>query len=69
LTINSAIDKGMAKLRKYYLKTRALNNKYKVLYLSLILDPRIKSEGLSLISLTSGLSINIKNKLKEEYKL
>jgi hypothetical protein len=61
LTINSAIDKGMAKLRKYYLKTRALNNKYKVLYLSLI--------SLLFIGLTSGLSINIKNKLKEEYKL
>jgi hypothetical protein len=69
LTSNSAINKGIAKLRKYYPKTGALNNRHKALYLSLILDPRIKSEGLSLISLTSGLSIDIKNKLKEEYKL
>jgi hypothetical protein len=64
-----AIDKGIAKLRKYYPKTGALNNRHKALYLSLILDPWIKSEGLSLIGLTSGLSADIKNKLEEEYKL
>jgi hypothetical protein len=69
LTIDSAINKGIAKLRKYYPKTGALNNRHKALYLSLILNPRIKSEGLSLIGLTSGLSIDIKNKLEEEYKL
>jgi hypothetical protein len=64
-----AINKGIAKLRKYYPKTRALNNRYKALYLSLILNPWIKSKGLSLISLTLGLFTNIKNKLEEEYKL
>jgi hypothetical protein len=57
------------KLRKYYPKTRFLNIKNKALYLLLIFDPRIKIEGLSLIGLTSGLSIDIKNKLKEEYNL
>jgi len=62
LTSNSAINKGIAKLRKYYPKTGALNNRYKALYLFLILSPRIKGEGLSLIGLTSGLSINIKYK-------
>jgi hypothetical protein len=43
MTINMAINKGIAKLRKYYLKTRALNLRNKVLYLSLIFDPRIKN--------------------------
>jgi hypothetical protein len=69
LTINSAINNGIAKLRKYYSKTGSLNIKNKTLYLLLIFDPRIKIEGLSLIDLTSGLSIDIKNKLKEEYNL
>jgi len=61
------INKGIAKLRKYYPKTRALNNKSKALYLALILDPRIKKEGLIGISLSSGIIINIYNRLYTNY--
>jgi len=59
----------MAKLRKYYLKTSLLNNKSKALYLALILDPRIKRDGLIGISLTSGIASNIYNRLETDYNV
>jgi hypothetical protein len=42
------INKGIAKLRKYYPKDRWVspNSRNKALYISLILDPRIKIEDL-----------------------
>ena len=61
------MDKGIAKLKKYYLKQGNLNNKSKALYLALILDPRIKREGLSNIGLSSGLVNNIYNRLYTNY--
>ncbi|KAH7309951.1 hypothetical protein BKA65DRAFT_485174 [Rhexocercosporidium sp. MPI-PUGE-AT-0058] len=61
-----AINKGIAKLRKYYLK-QGINLNNKALYLSLILDPRIKKDGLKLISLSRSQSIDIYNRLKEVY--
>ncbi|CZT10958.1 uncharacterized protein RAG0_15273 [Rhynchosporium agropyri] len=48
-----AINKGIAKLRKYYPK-QGINLNNRALYLSLILDPRIKRDGLELIGLTRG---------------
>lgn len=63
-----AINKGIAKLRKYYPKT-GIDNKNKALYLALILDPRIKEGGLSQLGLSNGTIIDIKTKLKEEYNL
>jgi hypothetical protein len=56
---SNAIDKGIAKLRKYYPKTGALVNKSKALYLALILNLRIKREELEVISLSSGLISDI----------
>jgi hypothetical protein len=64
---NRNINKGIAKLRKYYLKTSVLENKSKALYLALILDPRIKREGLTRIGLTSGIESDIYNRLKTDY--
>ncbi|PVH68324.1 hypothetical protein DL98DRAFT_542502, partial [Cadophora sp. DSE1049] len=46
-----AINKGIAKLRKYYPKQ----------------DPRIKRDGLELIGLSRGQSTDIFNRLKEVY--
>jgi hypothetical protein len=63
----NAPTKGIAKLRKYYPKTGALNNKSKALYLALILDPRIKKEGLIGIGLTSGMATDIYNRLYTDY--
>ena len=60
---------GIAKLRKYYPKTGILDNKSKALYLALILNPRIKQEGLSSISLSSGMSSDIYNRLKTDYNV
>ena len=57
----------MAKLRKYYPKTGVLENKSKALYLALILDPRIKREGLTGIGLASGIESDIYNRLKTDY--
>jgi hypothetical protein len=59
--------KKITKLRKYYPKTNILNNTNKVLYLVLILDPRIKKEGLTGIGLISGISSDIYNRLKTDY--
>jgi hypothetical protein len=59
----------MAKLRKYYPKTGVLDNKNKALYLSLILDPRIKREGLTSIGLSSGIEADIYNRLQIDYNV
>jgi hypothetical protein len=56
-------------LRKYYPKQGNLNNKSKALYLALILDPRIKREGLKNIGLTSGLITDIYNRLYTDYQV
>ena len=42
---------------------RSLNNKSKALYLALILDPRIKREGLTNIGLSTGITLDIFNRL------
>ena len=57
----------MTKLRKYYPKQGNLNNKSKALYLALILNPRIKKEGLSNISLFFNIIKNIYNRLYINY--
>ena len=64
-----AINKGIAKLRKYYPKLGNLNNKNKALYLALILDPRIKEEGLDNIGLSSGIKSDIHTKLLKDYQM
>ena len=46
-----------------------LNNKSKALYLALILNPRIKQEGLASIGLSSGMSSDIYNRLKTDYNV
>jgi len=66
--ISEAIDKGIAKLRKYYPKTRGIVNKSKAFYISLIFDPRIKVEGLYNIGIYSGMISDIKNRLNVDYK-
>jgi hypothetical protein len=64
-----AINKGIAKLRKYYPKNRWVspNSRNKALYISFILDPRIKIESLVNIGLTRSQVIDIEGLLKEEY--
>ncbi|PVH68542.1 hypothetical protein DL98DRAFT_578774 [Cadophora sp. DSE1049] len=49
-----AINLGVAKLRKYYPKNQWLNSsaRTKTLYISLLLDPRIKKEGLISLGLS-----------------
>jgi hypothetical protein len=66
---SDAIDKGIAKLRKYYPKTGVLVNRSKALYLALILDPRIKREGLKAIGLSSGLISDIYDRLYMDYQM
>ena len=44
-----------------------MSNRSKALYLALILDPRIKREGLSNIGLGSGLESDIYNRLYTDY--
>ena len=46
-----------------------MSNKSKALYLALILDPRIKREGLDNIKLSSGLTIDIYNRLYTDYQV
>jgi hypothetical protein len=64
-----AINIGIAKLRKYYSKNQWINsnNRNKTLYISLILDPRIKEEGLYNLDLNKSQVIDIIQMLKEEY--
>jgi hypothetical protein len=66
--IFEAIDKGIAKLRKYYPKTGGVVNKSKAFYISLIFDPRIKVEGLYNIGISSGMVSDIKNRLNVDYE-
>ena len=61
-----AINKGIAKLRKYFPKNSILNES-KALYLSLILDPRIRREGLEAIGLTNSQASEIYNRLLTNY--
>ena len=46
-----------------------MDNKSKALYLALILDPRIKQEGLTNISLSNNISSDIYNRLKTDYNM
>jgi hypothetical protein len=55
----------MAKLRKYFPK-QGLKESTRSLYLSLILDSRIKKEGLKEL-LDNREAVDIKNKLEVEY--
>ena len=61
-----AINKGIAKLQKYFPKT-GISKTNKALYLSLILDPRIKREGLTTIGLIDGQASNIYNRLYTDF--
>ena len=65
---SEAINKGIAKLRKYFPK-QGISSNNKALYLSLLLDPRIKREGLEAIGLTRGQATDIYNRLYEEYQV
>jgi hypothetical protein len=47
----------------------SINNKSKALYLPLILDPRIKREGLASIGLSNGQASDIYNKLYFDYQV
>jgi hypothetical protein len=46
-----------------------LNNKSQALYLALILDPRIKKEGLANIGLSIGIISDIYAKLSADYQV
>ena len=49
-----ATNKAIAKLRKYYpLNTPLIGSENKALYYSLILDPRVKKDGLLNLGLNS----------------
>ncbi|CZT13621.1 uncharacterized protein RCO7_11027 [Rhynchosporium graminicola] len=62
----SAINKGIAKLQKYYPKT-GITEANKALYISLVFDPRIKLDGLSLLGLSNRIISDIKRKIQAEY--
>jgi hypothetical protein len=62
------INKGIAKLRKYFPK-QGISQNNKALYLALILDPRIKREGLEAIGLTRGESIDMYNRLYTDFQV
>ena len=67
--LKEANEKGIAKLRKYYLKTRSINNKNKALYIALVLDPKIKLISLSNISFSTSIISDIKTRFKEVYNI
>ncbi|KAH7310351.1 hypothetical protein BKA65DRAFT_485028 [Rhexocercosporidium sp. MPI-PUGE-AT-0058] len=69
LNFTDAINRGLIKLRKYYPKTGNINENNKSLYLALILDPRIKQEGLEVIGLSRNQAFEIYNRLKEVYNI
>jgi hypothetical protein len=69
LVFTDTINKGITKLRKYYPKISVLDNRSKALYLALIINPRIKQEGLTSINLSSGISSDIYNRLKTNYNV
>ncbi|PVH70960.1 hypothetical protein DL98DRAFT_577629 [Cadophora sp. DSE1049] len=62
-----AINSGIAKLRKYYPRIGVLDNKSKNFYISLILDPRLKEEGLKALGLSIGFISDIKARLKTDF--
>lgn len=64
---NNAINKGIAKLRKYYPKSLFISSKNITLYISLLLDPRVKQEGLASLGLSTGHISDIYTLLKAEY--
>ncbi|PVH69969.1 hypothetical protein DL98DRAFT_541215, partial [Cadophora sp. DSE1049] len=64
-----AINRGLIKLRKYYPKTGNTSEKNKSLYLALILDPRIKQEGLEVIGLSRNQAFDIYHRLEEVYNI
>jgi len=45
------------------------NNKSKAFYLALILNPRIKKDGLTNIGLSTGIISDIYNRLKTDYNI
>jgi hypothetical protein len=55
-------------ISEYFLKT-GINQANKALYLSLILNPRIKKNGLEAISLIQGQIININNRLYIDFQV
>ncbi|CZT13965.1 uncharacterized protein RAG0_17661 [Rhynchosporium agropyri] len=63
-----AINKRLAKVRKYYPKEGFIGDitRNRALYIALVLDPRIKREGLSNIGLSSGLESDIYTQLHEK---
>ena len=67
--LKEAIEKGIAKLRKYYPKTGSINNRNKALYIALILDPRIKLVGLSNMGFSTSIISDIKTRFKEVYNI
>ena len=67
--LKEAIEKGIAKLRKYYPKTRSINNKNKALYIALVLDPRIKLVSLSNIGFSTSIISDIETRFKEVYNI
>ncbi len=67
MNFTEAINKGIAKLRKYFPK-QGISTNNKALYLALLLDPRIKRDGLETIGLTRGQVTDIYNRLYEDYQ-
>ncbi|KAH7310188.1 hypothetical protein BKA65DRAFT_485123 [Rhexocercosporidium sp. MPI-PUGE-AT-0058] len=63
-----AINSGIAKLRKYYLRLGILNNKSKNFYILLILDFRLK-EGLKALGFFAGFISDIKARLKTNFNV
>jgi hypothetical protein len=54
-------------LRKYYPRNAGINKKNKAIYMVLLLDPRIKQEGLEGIGISHRQAVDTYNKLYEEY--
>jgi hypothetical protein len=54
-------------LRKYYPRNIVINEKNKSIYIALLLDPRIKRDGLESIGIPRTQAIDIYNKLKIDY--
>ncbi|KAH7303890.1 hypothetical protein BKA65DRAFT_486358 [Rhexocercosporidium sp. MPI-PUGE-AT-0058] len=62
-----AINSSIVKLPKYYPRIGVLDNKSKGFYIFLILDFRIKEEGLKALNLSTGFISNIKTRLKTDF--
>ncbi|TVY31247.1 hypothetical protein LCER1_G009276, partial [Lachnellula cervina] len=57
----------VAKLCKYYPKATAISNSNKAIFLALILDPRIRKDGLENIGFSSRVVTDIKTHLKADF--